>query len=401
MNENVKLLGDAVIAAVKEHVSGVIAGISSRLDALEARLKALPPGPKGDKGDSIKGEPGKDADPEMVRAEVARAVSEIPRPQNGKDADPEVIRAEVARAVAALPPPEPGKPGKDADLEVLRAEVARAVGEIPRPQNGKDADPDVIRSEVERAVAALPAPEPGKPGKDADPELVRAEVVRAVAEIPSPEVDVDAIVGRVVDMLPEPKPGKDGTSVDPMVVKAMVMEEVRLAVADLPPRKDGEPGRDAAELDILPSIDEAKSYRRGSWASHAGGLIRAARATDPVVDGDLIAAGWVVMVDGVAAVTVVQGEDPRQIEVTCALTSGVKSAVPFRIPMVIDKGVWRDGPHEKGDHVSWDGSGWIAQRDTTDKPGTSDAWRLSTKRGRDGKVSGPTPTAGAPVVRVR
>lgn len=162
----------------------------------------------------------------------------------------------------------------------------------------------------------------------------------------------------------------------------------------------GDPGRDAAELDILPSIDEAKSYRRGTWASHNGGLIRAARQTDAVQDGALLEAGWVVMVEGLAAVVVTQGEDPRALEVTCALTSGVKVAAPFRIPMVIDIGVWREGEHEAGDHVSWDGSGWIAQRATTDKPGTSDAWRLSTKRGRDGKdAAAPPPTT--PIVRTK
>jgi hypothetical protein len=165
--------------------------------------------------------------------------------------------------------------------------------------------------------------------------------------------------------------------------------------------KDGEPGRDAAELDILPSIDEAKSYRRGTWASHNGGLIRAARATDPVVDGALLDAGWVVMVEGMACPPVVsQGEDPREITIAAMLTSGVKAIATLRIPAVLDKGVWREGPHEQGDHVSWDGSGWIAQRATTDKPGTSDAWRLSTKRGRDGKDA-PVPPQPTPVVRTK
>jgi hypothetical protein len=73
------------------------------------------------------------------------------------------------------------------------------------------------------------------------------------------------------------------------------------------------------------------------------------------------------------------------------------------VPMIIDKGVWREGEYEKGDAVSWDGSGWISQRKTTEKPGTSDAWRLSTKRGRDGKdgKSFDTPPHVTPVVRVK
>ncbi len=40
---------------------------------------------------------------------------------------------------------------------------------------------------------------------------------------------------------------------------------------------------------------------------------------------------------------------------------------------------------DQGDGATWDGSFWIAQKQTQDKPGTSDAWRLAVKKGRDGK----------------
>lgn len=63
------------------------------------------PGQKGDRGEQgpmgEKGEPGEPG-------------------RDGADADPELIRAEVAKAVADLPPPklgekgDPGRPGKDA-----------------------------------------------------------------------------------------------------------------------------------------------------------------------------------------------------------------------------------------------------------------------------------------------
>lgn len=54
-------------------------------------------------------------------------------------------------------------------------------------------------------------------------------------------------------------------------------------------------------------------------------------------------------------------------------------------PVVVDRGVWREGSYTKGSGVSFGGSFWIAQEDTTDKPETSKAWRLAVKRGRDGK----------------
>lgn len=58
---------------------------------------------------------------------------------------------------------------------------------------------------------------------------------------------------------------------------------------------------------------------------------------------------------------------------------------PLVMPILLDRGVWKQGDFAKGDAVSFGGSLWIAQRDTSDKPETTDAWRLSVKRGRDGK----------------
>lgn len=54
--------------------------------------------------------------------------------------------------------------------------------------------------------------------------------------------------------------------------------------------------------------------------------------------------------------------------------------------IVLDRGVWREVSFEKGDSVTWAGSSWIAQRETSAKPDTPDSgWRLAVKRGRDGK----------------
>jgi hypothetical protein len=57
----------------------------------------------------------------------------------------------------------------------------------------------------------------------------------------------------------------------------------------------------------------------------------------------------------------------------------------FTLPLVLDRGVWRERAYSKGDGVTWAGSFWIAQRDTEAKPDAGDSsWRLSVKRGRDG-----------------
>lgn len=273
-------LAQKMIDAVRGFVAKAEEALNGRIDAIEARIAAIPRGEKGEKGD-----PGD-------RGEAGQHGAEGQRGEKG----------------------EPGEKGMPGD------------GGAP----GEKGDPGQPGERGEKGDAGAD----GKDGKDG-------------------------------------RDGRDG--------------------------KDGTPGRDAAELAPLPAIDEARSYPAGTWAHHAGGLIRAERATVPVRDGDLQAAGWAVMVEGVAAVVVTQGEDPREIEVASMLTSGTKAVCTFSIPMVIDRGVWREGEHEKGDHVTWDGSGWIAQRKTATKPGTGPDWRLSTKRGRDGKDGAAPPAPRGPV----
>jgi hypothetical protein len=63
-----------------------------------------------------------------------------------------------------------------------------------------------------------------------------------------------------------------------------------------------------------------------------------------------------------------------------------KKAFTFKLPVLIERGVWKqDRSYERGDGVTFGGHYWIAQKDTADKPGESDAWRLAVRRGRDGK----------------
>lgn len=57
----------------------------------------------------------------------------------------------------------------------------------------------------------------------------------------------------------------------------------------------------------------------------------------------------------------------------------------FAMPVVIDRGVWREGEYKAGDAVTWGGSLWIAQKDTGAKPESGEDWRLAVKRGRDGR----------------
>lgn len=70
------------------------------------------------------------------------------------------------------------------------------------------------------------------------------------------------------------------------------------------------------------------------------------------------------------------------------------------IPAVIDAGFFKEGQtYEHGDGVTFGGSYWIAQKATDAKPEVgSEFWRLSVRRGRDGKSAERVETR--PVIQV-
>lgn len=56
------------------------------------------------------------------------------------------------------------------------------------------------------------------------------------------------------------------------------------------------------------------------------------------------------------------------------------------LPGIVDRGPYRPSEaYQKGDAVSYGGSLWIAQADTSEKPESGSGWRLAVKKGRDGK----------------
>ncbi|MBF2850479.1 portal protein, partial [Escherichia coli] len=72
-----------------------------------------------------------------------------------------------------------------------------------------------------------------------------------------------------VSHIPVPRDGRD---YDPDVLQKAVLD----AVSALPAPQDG---RDATALEILPAIDDQKSFPRGTYATHQGGLWRAYEKT--------------------------------------------------------------------------------------------------------------------------
>ncbi|WP_130975053.1 phage portal protein [Klebsiella pneumoniae] len=301
---------------------------------------------------------GKSVTPEDVRPLlqelVTAAVGEIPVPRDGKDYDPAVLKQAVDDAVAALPPAQDGKSVTPEDVRPLLQElVTAAVGEIPVPRDGKDYDPAVLKQAVDDAVAALPSAQDGKSVTPEDVRpLLQELVTAAVGEIPVP---------------------RDGKDYDPAVLKQAVDD----AVAALPPAQDG---RDALQLEIQPFIDEGKSYPRGSYATHNGGLWRAYEKTHGM-------RGWECIVDGVSDVDISMNGQ-RNFIVTVNRASGASEKKYFDIPAMVYRGVFKSGDeYLPGDTVTWGGSLWHCDEQTQDKPGEagSKGWTLAAKRGRDGR----------------
>lgn len=83
--------------------------------------------------------------------------------------------------------------------------------------------------------------------------------------------------------------------------------------------------------------------------------------------------------------SVEQGDDLRSFKLVFA-QGDARKEFPFSLPVVIDRNVFKQSEtYQAGDGVTWGGSYWIAQRETSAKPGEDDSWRLSIKKGRDGK----------------
>ncbi|WP_159876652.1 MULTISPECIES: phage portal protein [unclassified Raoultella] len=301
---------------------------------------------------------GKSVTPEDVRPLlqelVTAAVGEIPVPRDGKDYDPAVLKQAVDDAVGALPPAQDGRSVTPEDVRPLLQElVTAAVAEIPVPRDGKDYDPAVLKQAVDDAVGALP---PAQDGRSVTPEdvrpLLQELVTAAVGEIPVP---------------------RDGKDYDPAVLKQAVDD----AVGALPPAQDG---RDALHLELQPFIDEGKSYPRGSYATHNGGLWRAYEKTHGL-------RGWECIVDGVSAVDISM-DGQRNFTVTVNRASGASEKKAFDIPAMVYRGVFKSGDeYLPGDTVTWAGSLWHCDEITQDKPGEpgSKGWTLAAKRGRDGR----------------
>ncbi len=363
------------------------------VDAIAIQAAALIPvprdgrdGERGQDGQEGKAGPaGKDA-PQVDLSEVAiKAAKLVPVPKDGRDAPTVDIDAIAIKAAQLVPAPKDGRDGKDADsalIESLRAEVLSLKSTLVSLPRIVDVEAKVATA-VDLAVKSLPAPKDGERGQDGkDGRDVDAALLQTI---------VAASVERVLAEWPKPQ---DGKSLTPQDVAPLIKAEVAAATADIRSGSDGvgittalidqdgclqltksdgstqpcgrvvgAPGRDADmallqkqiadEIALIPKPKDGKDGERGADGLGFDDL-------DGVLDAEK---GFLLRFS--------RGEHVKE----------------FGIPTLIDRGVYRPGTlYLKGSTVTAQGSLWIAQADTREKPGDgATSWRLAVKKGRDGR----------------
>lgn len=372
-----KALADATAVVVREVVDAAViratAPLLARIDVLERR------------------ETGPDAT--VTRAMVDEAIARIDLPSSPEGIDPEEVRGWVAEAVAAIPQPKDGASVSLADIEpMIRSAIGEAVAALPKPEDGRsvtlaDVEP-LITKEVARAVGELPAPKDGASVTIADVEpVIAAAVDAAVAAMPKPEngksvtlADVEpfllAEIGKAVAALPPPELGKSVTVAD---VEPIILSAVERAVAALPVAKDGV-GMAGALIDRTGSLVVTMTDGRTCDL----GRVEA----EPAKPGK----------DGLGFDDLTFEHDGERGFVLRFVRGDVVKEFPFTVPVVLDRGVYREGQkYAAGDGVTWAGSYWIAQKETVSKPDSGGDFRLAVKRGRDGKEVTPRNDTPKPV----
>lgn len=330
-----------------------------------------------------------------IEAMIAEKVAAIPKAKDGAsvtldDVAP-MIEAEVAKRVSEIPAAKDGEPGKNADPAVIKQMVEEVVAALPPAQNGKDCDMAAVEARlaagieaaqavIADAIAAIPKPQDGKSISVADvTPMIQEAVQKAVDAIPRPADGKDGAPGERGEK-GEPGPqGEKGDTGERGIQGEKGADGIGLAGAFQ--NKDGDlmitlssgqvvnvgrvMGCDGADVD-MESIRQRIDKMFAEWPKPKDGL-------DGLGFDDLDLA-----YDGEKTFTFTLSRGDRRKEFT------------FVMPVVVDKGVFKEGQaYLPGDGVTWGGSFWICQTETKEKPDSAKDWRLAVKRGKDGKDADP------------
>lgn len=176
-------------------------------------------------------------------------------------------------------------------------------------------------------------------------------------------------------------------TIEPVVISSFmpnIEEKIAEKIAEIPTPTNGadgingRDGNDALHIEILPSIDFEKSYPRGTYGMINGGVMRSYQQTQ----GEK---GWDTAWNGIASIDTTM-KDARTVSIVSILTDGTRDEKTFSLPTMIYRGVFKDGDdYQCGDVATFGGSLWHCDKETKEKPGTSNSWTLAAKKGRDGK----------------
>jgi hypothetical protein len=327
-------------AYVREVVADVQALYGAQIKALEDRIASVQttPGPVGPQGPAgLPGEKGDRGEPGTTGADGAPG-------RDGVDGRPGEKGIDGA----------PGAPGRDIDEPTVLAYVEKAAHEA-----ALRIVPTVVVPQLAESVKSLPLPKDGTPGRDG-----RDGASVTIADLlPLIESRIAAGLAEAVKALPPPAPGRDGQSVTVDDLRPVVLELVTAEVAARPARdgRDGLPGVPGAPG------EKGEKGMDGSDGNHG-------RDGAPGKDG----------ADGLGFDTL----DLKFTDTTgyvLEVTSGERVKC-WPVPIPWDAGVWRQGKqYPQGAGVTFKGNWWIAQATTFNRPSDTKDWRLSVRRGEDGK----------------
>lgn len=183
-----KAFGAEVVDIVKSYMDRSLADLTKRIDALDAKLAAMPI-PKD----------GEDADPKVVADIVAKGIAldidQLREAINAIPPAPELpdVEGMVRDAVEALPKPEDGKSVTAEDVApLIAAEVAKALDAMPKPKDGCgikelliDRDGSLVATMDDGRMKSL-GKVVGRDGVDADMAALERSITEKVAAIPKP-----------------------------------------------------------------------------------------------------------------------------------------------------------------------------------------------------------------------
>lgn len=183
-------------------------------------------------------------------------------------------------------------------------------------------------------------------------DLVRAELNQRIDDIEVPTPDITHLEQRVED-----------------------------AIKAIPEVKDGVDGKDG----VAPTADEVAKSMEGLFAKWALDFERKAHDTLQKACEKIPKPKDAFELEDF---DISLGDDQRTI--TISFKKGeevIQKSIKLSVP--IYKDVYRDAEdYSKGDVVTFGGSAWTCLKDAPEgKPGQTEDWRLTVKRGRDGRES--------------